>query len=354
MSGDCVRTLRRLVATLPVLGVVAAGALGQMPPKAGEKAKPKSQHAEVFHEDWGSIGLEKSTLIPDKPVFGEKADLAGNNFVREVYQVAWRPGDPIDLYVVRPKGVEKPPVVIYLYSFPQDTDRFKNDHWCGSTTANGFAAVGFVSALTGHRAEHRPPKEWFVSELQESLATSTHDVQMVLNYLATRGDLDMDRVGMFGQGSGGAVAILAAAADSRIKALDVLTPWGDWPTWLAKSKFVPDDQRAKYVTPEFLARVAALDPLQWLPKVAARSVRIQNVRQDGGVPDVVEEKIEAAAPQVAEINQFGDSRALVPAAAGGRLLDWIKAQLKPDVNGTKAAAKTERIHFYPAKAEAIH
>src|ERR1035441_1223230 len=51
---------------------------------------------------------------------------------------------------------------------------------------------------------------------QLSLALTVHDVQMVLNYLETRGDLDMSRVGMFGQGSGGAIAVLAAAADSRI------------------------------------------------------------------------------------------------------------------------------------------
>jgi cephalosporin-C deacetylase-like acetyl esterase len=350
-----IRGVLRLLSFLPVAGLFVAGSLAQKPTStpAGShpKAKSTAKKAASFHEDWNSIGLEKSVLTPEEPVFGEKSDIAGNNFVRELYQLTWRPGDPIDVYVVRPRGVERPPVVIYLYSFPQDTDRFKNDHWCGMTTSGGYAAVGFVSALTGHRSEHRPPKEWFVSELQESLATSTHDVQMVLNYLATRGDLDMDRVGMFGQGSGGAIAILAAAADPRIKALDVLTPWGDWPTWLAKSKFVPDDQRAKYVAPDFLARVAALDPLQWLPKVKARSIRIQNVRQDGGVPDSVEEKLEAAAPDITEIDQFGDSRALVPAAAGGRLLDWMKEQLKPDAKATVAAAKSERIHFYAAKGD---
>jgi hypothetical protein len=338
---------------------VVAGSLAQTPaPKPAappQKQRASAKKAPAFQEDWDSIGLETSVLTPDEPVLGEKYDLPGNNFVRELYQVVWRPGDPIDLYVVRPRGVKKPPVVLYLYSFPQDTERFKSDHWCGSTTANGYAAVGFVSALTGHRAEHRPPKQWFVSELQESLATTTHDVQMILNYLGTRGDLDMDRVGMFGQGSGGAVAILAAAADARIKALDVLTPWGDWPTWLGKSKFIQDDQRAKYVAPEFAARVASLDPVRWLPKVKSRNVRIQNVRQDGGVPDEVEEKIEAAAPDRAEINQFGDSRALVPAAAGGRLLDWMKAQLQPrDAKPSVATAKTERVHFYPAKADTIH
>jgi cephalosporin-C deacetylase-like acetyl esterase len=307
----------------------------------------------AFHEDWNTIGLEKSNLTPDRPVLGEKYDLPGNNFVRELYQVVWRPGDPIDLYVVLPKGVKKPPVVIYLYSFPQDTERFKNDHWCGMTTSGGYAAVGFVAALTGHRAENRPPKEWFVSEMQESLATSTHDVQMILNYLASRGDLDMDRVGMLGQGSGGAIAILTSAADSRIKALDLLTPWGEWPTWLAKSKFIPDDQRAKYTTAEFSARVAALDPVQWLPKVKAKNIRLQNVRQDGGVPDTVEEHLEAAAPDIAEINQFGDGRALVPAAAGGKLLEWMKTRLQPDAKPAVALAREERVHFYPAKAQTI-
>ena len=350
----------RIFALWLALFFVASGDAGQQVSaqsnsrKPSQKQKGSAKAAEAFHENWDSLTLNGSKLLPTEVVFGGKYDIPGNAFVRELYQLSWRPGDALDLYIVRPRGVAKPPVVLYLYSFPQDTERFKNDHWCGMTTSGGYAAVGFVSALTGHRAERRPPKEWFVSELQESLATSAHDVQMVLNYLATRGDMDMDRVGMFGQGSGGAIGILASAADPRIKALDVLTPWGDWPTWLAKSKLIEEDERAKYVAPEFLARVAPLDPLQWLPKVRARSVRIQNVRADGGVPDTIEEKIEGAAPDIAEINQFGDSRALVPAAAGGRLLDWIKAQLQPDAKATLAAAKSERIHFYPAKAETIH
>jgi len=45
----------------------------------------------------------------------------------------------------------------------------------------------------------------------------------------TRGDIDMDHVGMWADGSGAAIAILAASVDPRIKALDLLDPWGDWP-----------------------------------------------------------------------------------------------------------------------------
>ena len=91
----------------------------------------------------------------------------------------------------------------------------------------GIAIVGFGSALSWQRFHApRPLKQWFVSELQEALSTSTHDVQMVLNYLEARKDLDMNHVGMYGQGSGGAIAILAATTDPRITALDVTRPVG--------------------------------------------------------------------------------------------------------------------------------
>src|ERR1700734_1539970 len=135
-------------------------------------------------------------------------------------------GDPIDLYIIRPKGIAKAPLILYLYSYPSETDRFRNNEYCARLTKDGFAAIGFVSALTGQRYANRPMKEWFVSELQESLGSSVHDVQMILNYLSTRDDLDMSRVGMFGVGSGGTIAILAAAVDPRIKAIDVIDPWG--------------------------------------------------------------------------------------------------------------------------------
>jgi hypothetical protein len=85
---------------------------------------------------------------------------------------------------------------------------------------------------------------------------------------------------MFGQGSGGTIAILSASVDPRIKALDVLDPWGDWPDWLAKSPQVPDAERAAYLKPEFLAKVAPLDPVVWLPKLTDRAhVEITSCRQ---------------------------------------------------------------------------
>jgi acetyl esterase/lipase len=152
-------------------------------------------------------------------------------------------------------------------------------------------------------------KRWFVSELPKSQAASAHDVQMVLNHLTSRGDFDMNRIAMFGEGSEGGIAILAAAADQRIKALEVLEPWRDWLKWLAESKIIPDEERQKYLKPEFLAQVVPFDPTLWLPKVKSQSIRIQNVRPNPYVPEFSQKSIEAAAPEKAEIEQFGDARA---------------------------------------------
>src|SRR5215469_13804780 len=144
------------------------------------------------HEDFTSLQL----TAPLKTVPPLLADVAEHpEFTLQLLRVGWRKGDPIDLYVIKPKGIAKPSVILYLYGYPSETDRFTNDEFCRIVTRNGFAAVGFVAALDGHRYHDRPMREWFVSELHEALVTSVHDVQMILNYLSTRGDLDMDRVG---------------------------------------------------------------------------------------------------------------------------------------------------------------
>ena len=238
---------------------------------AGAKT-PSLQGADDI-EDWNVLALAPGSLHARAPLFGEKAVFP--TYTRELVELQWRTGDPIDLYIIRPANVDKPPVVLLLYGYPSDTDRFRDDDYCKALAKRGFAAVGFVSALTGHRYHNRPMKEWFVSELPEALGKSVHDVQMILNYLSTRDDLDMKRVGMYGQGSGGTIAILSASVDARIKALDVLDPWGDWPDWMASSAQIPEDERPDYLTPQFLETAAPFDPVRWMPALRGRSFRLQ-------------------------------------------------------------------------------
>lgn len=317
----------------------AAQLLSASPPSP----QPTDTRFQGVQEDWTSPALTGSHLMPVRPLEFIN-DYPG--YTSELLQVQWRSGDPIDLYVMKPKGVKKPPVILYLYGYPTSTDVFKNEAFEELVTRNGCAAVGFVSALTGHRYHDRRLKQWFLSELQESLATSAHDVQMVLNYLATRDDLDMNRVGIFAQGSGASIAILASAVDPRIKVFEAIDPWGDWPTWFATSPFVPENERTDYVKPEFLKKVATLEPLQWLPKIQAKKFRLDQELFDTVTPKAVQEKLRAAAPAGTSVMLYKDLQEFKAAFAEGKNLPWLQHELQslsePEASASKALSDPGR------------
>jgi hypothetical protein len=330
--------IRILGTTLLVLAWTILPATAQLPSHSPDPTQSDKRFENVV-EDWSTPSLSGSHLlsIPPLPPF---VDDTHSGYTVELFQLQWRDGDPLDLYVMKPTGVKNPPVILNLYGYPADTAAYKIEVFQKELTKGGFATVGFVSALTGHRYHGRPMKEWFLSELQESLATSAHDVQMILNYLATRGDLDMNRVGMFGQGSGATIAILASAGDPRIKVLDVLDPWGDWPRWMATSEFVPKEERTEYMKPEFLKRVAPLETLDWLPRIQARKFRFQQLIFDLDTPVPIKEKLRAAVPAgttVVLYKTLDEFKAAFPYSTN---LDWMKQELRALPDAMPDAGKT--------------
>jgi hypothetical protein len=314
-------------------------AVAQFLPASPPIADPADGRFVGVKEDWTSPALTTSSLTPVTPLAAYVND--DGTYTVELLQVQWRWGDPLDLYVLKPKGVSRPPVILYLYGYPTDTYRFKSEEFQKTVTQHGFAAVGFVSALTGHRYHDRPMKEWFISELQECLAVSAHDVQMVLNYLASRGDLDMDRVGMVATGSGASIAILASAVDPRIKVLDTVDPWGDWPTWMATSPFVPEDERANYVKPEFLKKAEVLEPVNWLPKIKARKFRMLDATFERNTPPAAKEKLRAAAPPDSTVVIYKTPEEFTAAVRGDKALQWVEHQLQslPETRADMSAGK---------------
>lgn len=272
-------------------------------------------------------------------------------YTQDFLRAQWRPGDPIYLYVTRPAKVKKPPVVIYLYGYPSETDLFSDDEWCKHTTANGYASVGFAPFLTGHRYHDVPLKEWFVSDLQVSLAATAHDVEMVLNYLAERGDVDVNNAGIFGVGAGATIAVTAASVDPRIKAIELIDPWGDWPVWLSQSKVVPDSERADYLKPDFLRAVGPFDPVALLPGLKTPHIGIYQRNDDfRSTPEEAKKRMEDALPVAAEKHRFANTAEFntTMAADGRHAYDWLKLRLNPA--GSKSAGAAKQV---PRNAEGL-
>jgi len=322
----------RCLSLFVVIAFASAAALAQAPELAAPVSTPPNLTLPSLRngEDWTTIDLAKSglPLTPPGAMPLDSVTLPGG-CRRELLRLQWRPSDPIDLYVIRPASSSKLPVALFLYNYISDASVFQEERWCTRAVENGFAVAGFPSPLSWTRLHApRPMKQWFVSELQESLATSTHDVQMVLNYLQSRNDLDLHRVAVFGQGSGGAIAILAAAADPRITVLDLMDPWGDWPDWLKYSAQVPEEERATYLKPEFLEKVSGLDPVDYLSQIKGKSIRIQQILADPVTPELAKDKIATAAgPANGIVNRYPTGAAEAEALGRNGILGWIGDQL---------------------------
>jgi hypothetical protein len=311
----CLLTASRIPAAV-------AQAPNSAPSPAGNLQLPSGDPRENLQD----LSLRGSSLQVEPPLSGGTAQNA--DFTRELYQMQWRAGDPIDVYVIRPRGVAKPPVAIYLYGFPGEGNRFRNDTFCRLVTRGGVAAIGFVPAMTGERYHDVPMRMWFVSELHDSIVKSVHDVQMIANYAATRADLDGGRIGIFGQGAGATIAGLAATVDPRIQAVDLLDPWGDWPDWVAKSKLVPDNERPDYEKPEFLQPLAPLDPVQWLPQLASRSLKLDDALYETTTPAEAKAKMEAVLPAASLLVRYPTQADFEKnAITDGKLVAWIQDQL---------------------------
>jgi hypothetical protein len=322
-----------LVASIPVTASAKASSPAQAP--GGDLQLPTGDPRENLHE----LALRGSTLEAEPPISGGTAQNA--DFTRELYQMQWRAGDPIDVFVIRPRGAARPPVAIYLYGFPGEGERFRNDTFCKLVTRGGVAAIGFVPALTGERYHDVPMRMWFVSELHDSLVKTVHDVQMIANYAASRSDLDSSRIGIFGQGAAATIAGLAATVDARIQIVDLLDPWGDWPNWIAKSKLVPDSERTGYQKPEYLKPLEPLDPIQWLPQLAGRPLKLDDALYETTTPPEAKAKIEAALPAASLLVRYPTQADFEKnALADGKLVAWIQEQLLAKHSGNPTAADT--------------
>ena len=331
------RTILKL-ASLVLSAVLPLSILAQQPMSATQKAGDLPLLVNDPLENLQEYSLKGSQLTPIPPVPGGQMETA--DFTRELLQMQWRQHDPMDVYVIRPKGVTRPPVAIYLYGFPVEDGRFRNDTFCKLVTQGGVAVIGFVPALTAERYHDIPMKKWFVSELHDSIVKTVHDVQMVINYAATRDDLDTTRVGIFGQGSGATIAGLAATVDPRISAVDLMDPWGDWPDWFANSKLVPQAERADFLKPEFLKALVPLDPLQWMPKLEGKALKVDDVMYDNGTPPNAKAKIEAILPSSVRLVRYRSPEEFQEnAVKDGKLVTWIREQLtiRPGMANTNEA-----------------
>ena len=172
-------------------------------------------------------------------------------------------------------------------------------------------------------------KEWFVSELPVAMGRTVHDVQMITDYVQSRTDVDSSKIGIFGQGSGGTAALLAASVDKRLRAVDVLNPWGDWKNWMKSASEIRTlEDRKQFTSKEYLKSIAPFDPLNKQKSIRAPFLRMQFIRKQQNVVDSAANALLKALTKNATTKSYEDAASSVNDLSDGKIFDWIAKSLK--------------------------
>jgi len=99
-------------------------------------------------------------------------------------------------------------------------------------------------------------------------------------------------------------------------------------------------ERKNYLTPEFLAKVALLEPVKWLPKLSDRQVRIQIIDEAVRLEKESLSALEAAAPREVKVVHY-KTVAEHKAANEGRSFQWVKDQLQAPLVMRESVASME-------------
>ena len=79
--------------------------------------------------------------------------------------------------------------------------------------------------------------------------------------------------------------------------------------------------------PEFPQGVQGLDPVNYLPLLRGRPLRIQQTSTDPFTPPAAQNKIIGAMPDAHQVTRYPDSAAEAPALGANGILGWLATQL---------------------------
>jgi predicted esterase len=224
-----------------------------------------------------------------------------------------------DAYLVRPAraGTRPAPGIVWFHWL--ETGAATSNRTEFLEEARGLASRGVVSVLVQGTF---PWLDRPVS-LAHDMASVEADVRMLraaLDLLAARADVDPDRVAIVGHDFGGMYAGVLFGSDPRPSALVMMAPTARWADWFLRYWAIVDPG------PVYVAGMAPLDPVTWLPSAAGRPVLLQFAGHDQYVPADVAAEISRAAGAAATTTTYDTGHELDAAARADRDA-WLVAQL---------------------------
>lgn len=233
---------RRDLLTLGGLGLLATGTAGGTPASARGPASPEARRAELY----GLMGD-----LPDRhrPIGGRKLrEEERDGYVLETWELDLNGIEPVPAHVARPRSLAgRAPGVVFNHShgggytigkkeFVEGRSYLQPTPYAKELTDLGFVAVAIDHWVFGERS-HTSEGDMFKAMLwqgQVLWGMMVYDSLRAVDWLATRADVDPQRLATLGISMGSTMAWWLAALDERIKVTVDICCLTDFQTLLAK------------------------------------------------------------------------------------------------------------------------
>ena len=146
----------------------------------------------------------------------------------EALSFAGAGGDRVPAVLYRPANVERPPCCLFLHGYG---GKKEDAMLLGAVLLpKGIAVMAIDARLHGERAEegHELLSPEALAEGGGPIIKTVIDNRRALDYLATRADLDADRIVLVGVSMGGILGAVLAGVDERIDAAALVVAGGRW------------------------------------------------------------------------------------------------------------------------------
>lgn len=241
-------------------------------------------------------------------------------------------GERVPAVISIPKGEGRFPCIVFLHGYGGS----KEDAIPAAElmAGEGYAIISIDAEFHGERRENG--KALYSTNLNESrrgIIQTIIDLRRAVDYLETRDDIDMDRIGYVGGSMGGIFGGIFIGVEPRIKAAALIVAGGNMSLMVRKSQHPAIPPIREYleregITYEELQRfMDPIDPLNFIRNFSPRPVVFHLGRFDDIVPAEAGEQLYRAAGEPKRVYWYNAGHSLPLDLVLARILDFMDQEL---------------------------
>lgn len=216
------------------------------------------------------------------------------------------------------------PAVLILHGVFGHKTSYNQLKRSASLVAAGLATLRIDGQYSGERQANFPGGIGFTQYYyrnRDAMVQTAIDLMRGVDYLASRNDVDMRKIGFAGFSMGGAVGALFCAHDLRVRAVALGITGGDFRTLNVHSSGTAAKDR-------MLRAYRPVDPVLYISRISPRPLLMLNASRDQIVPRAATEALFGAAREPKKIIWYDCGHADLPDKMLDDITEFFDAELQ--------------------------